>query len=355
MKLTPKAWTALLLLPQILLVQWIGRYPDLVEKLYSRGVFPAISVLHRYVFGWIPFSAGDLFYTVLGVCVVRFLVLRRAWVIRCPGAFFIEVFAVLSLLYLTFYLFWGLNYFRQPLYQSMSLENTYTTDELLVITEKFLVRSNELHASLTDRDSMPVSLPYSKKEVLERTYQGYELLGKHHPDFAISRQSLKRSLYSLPLTYMGYSGYLNPFTQEAQVNAKMPVYNFPSTSAHEVAHQLGYAAENEANFIGYLANIHHKDVYFRYTGYTFALRYCLNEVYRRDPEEYEDLIGRVNKGILLNFREIRDFWAGYENPLEPLFKKSFDTYLKANKQEKGIESYSYVVALLINYYKKYGF
>jgi len=41
----------------------------------------------------------------------------------------------------------------------------------------------------------------------------------------------------------------------------------------------------------------------------------------------------------------------YQNPLEPLFKKGFDTFLKANNQAKGIESYSYAVALFVNYFE----
>ena len=51
---------------------------------------------------------------------------------------------------------------------------------------------------------------------------------------------------------MGFSGYLNPFTNEAQVDILIPKYQLPTTASHEVAHQLGYAAENEANFIGIL-------------------------------------------------------------------------------------------------------
>ncbi|MFK7747774.1 MAG: DUF3810 family protein, partial [Kordia sp.] len=33
----------------------------------------------------------------------------------------------------------------------------------------------------------------------------------------------------------------------------------------------------------------------------------------------------------------------------------FDQFLKANNQSKGIQSYSYVVSLLVNYDKKHAF
>jgi hypothetical protein len=52
---------------------------------------------------------------------------------------------------------------------------------------------------------------------------------------------------------MGFSGYLN-FTNEAQVNYIGPMYSFPMTTNHEMAHQMGFG-ETECNFIGFLASI----------------------------------------------------------------------------------------------------
>ena len=149
---------------------------------------------------------------------------------------------------------------------------------------------------------------------------------------------------------MGYTGYLNLISYEAEVNGLIPIYRFPTTSAHEIAHQLGYAAENEANFIGFLASIKNDDPYINYSGYTFGLSYCLNEIFRRDEVLYETMIETVNKGILKNSEEVRQFHESFENPTEPFFKFFMDRFLKANNQSKGMESYSYVVALLVNYF-----
>jgi hypothetical protein len=41
---------------------------------------------------------------------------------------------------------------------------------------------------------------------------------------------------------MGFSGYLN-FTNEAQVNYIGPMYSFPMTTNHEMAHQMGFAVK----------------------------------------------------------------------------------------------------------------
>ena len=149
---------------------------------------------------------------------------------------------------------------------------------------------------------------------------------------------------------MGFSGYLNPLTNEAQVDGLIPVFKFPTTASHEVAHQLGYAAENEANFIGCLAATNNEDIYFKYSGYTFGLRHCLHEIYRRDPD-HTKLLQTINPGILKNYQEVREFWDSHKNPIEPLFQNTYSYFLKANNQQRGMKSYSYVVALLVNYFQ----
>ena len=55
--------------------------------------------------------------------------------------------------------------------------------------------------------------------------------------------SVKKSLFSLPLTYMGFSGYINPFTNEANINRKIPSTSLTFVINHEIAHQLGIAVK----------------------------------------------------------------------------------------------------------------
>ena len=127
------------------------------------------------------------------------------------------------------------------------------------------------------------------------------------------------------------------------------MYTLAFTTSHEIAHQIGYAAENEANFIGYLASTKHTDTYFKLAGHVTALKYLLSELHKRDPELYKEALKNINSGILKNFQESNTFWTTYENPFEPIFKKSYNVYLKANKQKNGIETYSYMVDLLLHY------
>lgn len=344
---------ALSLIPLILFVKFLGRYPQFIEDYYSNGLYPIISRLERYVFGWMPFSFGDLVYASAIIIIIRWLKINRRRFFKDTKRWFAEFFSAITIIYLAFHLFWGMNYYRQPLHVTLKVDNDYTTEQLMAITEKLILKVNGIQQELADNDSTKVDMPYTKNDMLKRSPDGYEVLKEQYPHLEYHARSIKKSLFSIPLTYMGFSGYLNPLTNEAQVDGLIPKYKFPTTTCHEIAHQLGYAAENEANFIGCLAAIHNKDVYFQYSGYAFALRHCLNEIYMRDETLYNKVVLDVNKGTLKNYLEVREFWESYQNPTEPLFKATYGAYLQGNSQEGGIDSYSYVVALLVNYFESH--
>ena len=346
-----KTIIALSLIPQVLLVKLLSNYPEFVEQYYSNGVYPVISKVFRFTLGWMPFSFGDLIYTFAGIYAIRWFYKNRKRLRKDTKNWLVDVFAAVAIIYGAFHLFWGLNYHRLPLHKSLNLARDYTTEQLVHVTKALIKKSNTLHFEITKNDTIKADIPFSKGDIFKMVPTGYTNLKKSFPHLAYTPKSLKKSLYSYPLTYMGFSGYLNPLTNEAQVDGLIPVYKFPTTSAHEIAHQLGYAAENEANFIGFLAITSHDNIYFRYTGYTFALRFCLNEIYRRDEALYESIAESVNTGILKNYKEVREFWEAHKNPAEPLFKSFYGNFLKANKQSKGMKSYNYVVALIVNYFE----
>ena len=346
MSKTLRLCIAFSILPQILIINILAKNRTWVEQNYSEWLYPKISSTLRFFYGWIPFSVGDLFYiTAIGFGLWwGFKNLKQF--LKTPIQSILNLLCVVSVLYFVFHLFWGLNYYRLPLHKKQDINPIYTTEQLLKTTEHIIKKSNTLHQKLTKDSSAVVSSSYTFEKLAVLSLEGYENSG-----FKYDNSSQKYSLLSTPLAYMGFSGYLNPFTNEAQVNRHQPKNSMPMTLAHEQAHQIGYAAENEANFIGFLVCANHSDDYFKYSGYSFALRYCLSEVYKRDREAYKSLKERINTGILIDFEKRSAKWAQYNNPLEPLFKSIYSHFLKANAQDKGIESYSYVVGLIVGYFE----
>ncbi|SNZ00371.1 DUF3810 domain-containing protein [Flagellimonas pacifica] len=350
-----KTIIAIALPVQIILVKWIGSYPDFVEDYYSNGIYPSISQFLRMLFGWIPFSVGDLLYTVLFVLAARYVYRNWKSIKRSPLLFLKNIIVVLSIVYFAFHLLWGMNYYRQPITWKLNIEKEYTKEQLTSFTEYLIEKSNQYQTEITGDTIEAVKIPYSQREIFQKTEEGYINLKNTYASFEYKKPSIKASIYSLPLTYMGYGGYLNPFSNEAQVNGKTPMFRLPTVSGHEIGHQLGYSAEDATNFIGFLVTAKHSDPYFKYAAYSNALAYCLSDLSRKDETKLHEVLPKLNPGVKKNFKEVSEFWQQYENPLEPVFKSIFNTFLKANNQEEGIKSYNSVVGLLISYHDRNGF
>ena len=337
---------------QVLLLKLAANNPQFIEHYYSNGIYPFISSFLRIALGWIPFSVGDILLILSLFLFLKFIytLISNKFIHFIPKI--THFTATLSIIYFCFYFFWGLNYYRNPLAKNLNyLQSKYKTEQLKKVTEHIIEKLNEYQFKITKNDTLKVNNPYSQKEMYVMAIDGYNNLSKDFPQLEYKHASIKNSFISLLQSYNGTAGYLNPLTGEAQINDKIPKTSYPTTTCHEMAHQLGFAAENEANFIGFLAANYHENNYFKYASYRMAFGYCISEIKRRDVEISEELWKTVNLGITKDFNASYEFWQEYKNPLEPLIKKGYNAYLKANKQSKGVDSYNYVVDLLISYFE----
>jgi len=342
------------ILPLLLLIQLIGLklltfFPDFIEKYYSNGFYPYLSKFSRTILGWIPFSFGDVLYGILILWTIHWFYQNRkmSWKAKT-----LSVLGVISIAYFIFHLLWAFNYYRLPLFEKMNIETKYSDARLLDFTKKLIVKTNEIHLEITKDTAKKVVVPFSQTVIFEKSLSGYTNLSKEYTFFTYKIPSQKKSLFSYVLTYMGFGGYLNPFTNEAQVNDMIPMYNFPSTACHEMSHQMGFASESEANFIGFLASIKNDDLYFKYSGYSHALRYCLANWEIRDEKIAKQLLKEVNPGILKNYKESKVFWESHQTFIDTAFHIFYDNFLKLNQQKDGLDSYSKFVDLMVNYYEK---
>lgn len=342
-----KYWLSILLVVQIIVLQIVSLFPNFVETYYSNGIYPLISVTLRFTFGFFPFSVGDILYGIF-----LFLTIRMLWRLRKNRKdFVLALFNVISIFYFFFHFLWAVNYHRIPLYEKLNIEREYSSEQLEDFAFKLIEKTNSIHRTITGKDSIKVVNPYSEKEIFEKSIESYHNLNKIFPYLNYKTPSIKTSLISTPLSYMGFSGYLNPFTNEAHVNKHIPKYNFPTTTLHEMTHQLGIASESEANFIGFLASVHSSDIYIQYSGYVFALKYCLRNLDLTDEENQEKFLSAINPGILENIDESRQFQEKYSTVLEYFFEWFYDYFLKFNQQKDGIKGYNNFIGLMINYYQ----
>ncbi|AZQ44197.1 DUF3810 domain-containing protein [Nonlabens ponticola] len=366
-----KSWVLILsftsLAIQIIGYRILRSFPNFIETYYSTGIYPYIARAMRIGLGWLPFSFGDVVYVVGGLLMLRWLIVYR-WELIAPLRLrsmqesrrayrqarkrYTQLFLTANILLLFFHLAWGFNYYRQPLNKVLNIDADYTTAELQQVSQQLIATSNMLHSQLQQNDTLAVAFDRSQEELFDLAPSGFERIASVYPQLDYGQPSIKRSLLTWPLTYMGYSGYLNPITGEAHTNGNINNFKTPVLILHEMSHQLGFAKENEANFIAVITGMNHEDLYFQYSASIFALKYCLNDLYRRDPALYEELKPDIKRGVFKNWQELRDFWAPYDNNIiEQASQATYNTYLKANNQPDGMRTYSYVVALLVNHYK----
>ncbi len=345
--ITNKVLSTFLIL-QILFVGFISRKPEWIERNYSNGIYPAISRFLRRLLGWIPISIGDILYFLLLLVFLRWVWLLIQTHMSPFKEHLYSLGAFISIVFFAFHLLWGFNYYRLPLHKRIGINSLeYTTEELIKTTQQHINKLNAIHQLIVQNDSNAIEIPYKRRKMYKMASNEYKQLYLDSINLSFKRKSIKSSLLSTPLSYMGFSGYLNPFTSESQVNKKIPKSIFPITSCHEMAHQLGYASEGEANYIGYLACKNSEDMYFRFSGELLAVQHLLYSLAQYDKDLYKENLDKLHFGVLKNIQTNRDFWDSYQNPIEPYFKRFYDAYLKANRQKDGIDSYNAMVGYLV--------
>ena len=351
-------WFVLLLLLALLL-RLFSLNSTWVERFYATGVYPAIALAVRTVFGWIPFSIGDLFYFLAFVWVVRktwkvVLLLRQkraraylSWVL------FRKYLKLCLLVYLIFSLFWGLNYFRQGIASQVELQvKEYTVEDLFSLT---ILLQQRLNRYAEELDSVQ-RLRYNDNNFLfQKGIAACMAAHQQYPFLSYSAPSIKPSLYTPVGHWFGFTGYYNPFTAEAQLKTDIPVFLKPFVVTHEIAHQVGYAKENEASFVAWLTCKSSGDLYSMYSAYfeiyrdaIFACRLTPNK------ELTEKLRKNVHPRVRQDIIDLQRYLLRNRNFVEPLMTGVYDRYLKLNNQPKGKATYNEVIAYVMAYLKKFG-
>ncbi len=330
----------------------LADYPKLVERYYSESVYPVICHLLHPVLNIFPFSVGDLLYLfVIGYLIYALLrLIKLAFKKEFIGVIFLIAGIIIrvQVAVLIFYLFWGMNYFRVSAGERLNLRDTnYTTTSLKAVTAMLIDSANSCRARLT-----PADLAQNNSAIYQTAIQAVSKLSADSVNFRTYHPGVKPSLLTLLLNYIGTSGYFNPFTGEAQINYQMPVFNRPVIACHEMSHQMGYGAEDEADFAGFLAGIGSHDRLLRYSAYHLAVDEFMHALYYRDSLANKALKPRVSAAVHHDFVMERAYWLYYQNKAEILSSIFYDKFLKANNQPQGLGTYNRMVLLVMAMYRK---
>ena len=352
-----KYFGLILLVSLAVLIKIFSLFPQAVEFYYSDNLYPLISKTQRIILGWIPFSIGDIVYFLAGLYLLLKTIgfFKRVIHKKTSRQYFLHVgkklLMVGLLVYVLFNFFWGLNYNRIGIARQLQLKREeILTADLVNVMQQIVFRINLLDSQAIENRLLLTK----KKNLFNSSVMSYDTLSKGNKLFKYSHPSVKPSLYSYLGNYMGFTGYYNPFSGEAQVNTTVPVFIQPFTTCHEIGHQLGYAKESEANFAGYLSASTSANPSFRYSAYFDLYLYGRRYVYMLDSIKGKELDNQLNPAVKNDIKYLRDFVKQHANPVERIIDRVYSQFLKANEQPSGRVSYSEVIVWVIAYYKKYG-
>lgn len=346
---------AVLLILTLVIIRIMAAFSVFSDEIFPKISFYVSKTLASFS-GLFPFSLGDALYSLLTIFLVFFCVkiilgIRKKNWIKIKRSIS-KLLISLILIVLIFHFSWGFNYYKTPLKESYNVEEI-SLDELKSLAEFYL------NQSIKDRELVPednngifskrLTDAQLKQEILEAAVEIQKI--KELNLKKIPFPNLKKSLYSTGFSYLGVLGYYNPFTAEAQFNSKMPDTKLLFTQFHEVAHQWGYAAENEANFVGYLVGVKSKDKSFNYVANYKALRSLLNKIIWEDPDYVKSMLDRYSPKMKADREFEQEIQRKYNNRADDAFSMLNEAYLQLNNQD-GLESYGQFIELLVGYHRK---
>jgi len=330
------------------------RFPALVETVYSRKIYPALSKLIGSLTSTFSFSAAEILLYLFAVSVIFFTVYTICAFFKPAGLKLYTVgkriltfLIMLCMIYTMFVFSWGLNYARLPLADSMGIETTeYSTEELKQTCEVLMTRVNALRKQVAEDENGIFQLSITRENILEGMGDIYAAYAPDYMNLAVKSQVKKVFTKNL-LSYTLTTGVYSPFTFEANINMQMPDLFFAPTAAHEYAHLQGFAREDEANFIAWYVLSKSDNIDFAYSANAFALSYCLNALGKASFDDYTILYQSLFEGVKRDYIDHASYWDGFKSEISEKSKEIYDSYLSTNGVKDGIQSYGRMIDLII--------
>lgn len=324
-----------------------ARNPAAVERIYARGLYPRVAAVLGAWSDALPFALAE--WVALGGVV---LLAKTVWP-RTRGGLRLgssapTLLALLGWAWFAFLLVWGLNYRRMPFAASAGLDTRKPAAwELKAVCQELVTQANDLRVELPEDAAGVMRLGDGRDRMLKRAALGSAALRRAYPWLGPVGAGAKLFAASPLFSYLGITGLYMPFSAEAHVNATLPDPELPFVAAHELAHRQGYAREDEANYLGYLACRMHPDGDFRYSGALAASAYALAALAPVDRAAYLELGARRSPAVARDLAAEAAWSERYRTVLSDLARTVNDTYLRSQGQTAGVASYGLMVDLLI--------
>ena len=345
-------------------------FPQAVAFYFSFGLFQYMGLGLRSISGAIKRPIGEYVYLIL-IIILIINVIQSIY--KLKNKINAENFKIYLLLfgkhiilklvqlYVVFMLLWGLNYQKSSPAQSfdLHLNTSYTEVQLDSLSLDLMKELNKTRQILSDSEIQNREVG----QVFSRSILDYEQLKSKFPQFHLDKPVLKAAAFPRWGDYVGYLAFYQPITGEAIVRTDVPRLTLPYTSCHELAHQIGYASEAEANFIAFVVANESSDALLRYSMLLQIFTYCQSEhlgliAKTGNFEKWKKIVNRnkdmLDPKVIADRKKIKDFFIQRQHLLLPASTSLYDQFLQWNKQSKGIKSYDEVLLWVLAYNKHSG-
>ena len=350
-----RLWILLTIPAAFTLLFCASRIPGFAES-YAEGPYSVLSHAGNFLSGLVPFSVGEILVYALAAlllaAIVRFAVrMVRGTDRRGPAAvkFCINLLCLAGCLLFLFTVDCGVNYYRSTFAQTSGLTVTASQKAELVRLCKTLSADAGTLREQTESGEGGVTKLRSRAfaQNADKARAALDSLSTKYPLLRPGYGAPKPVLASNALSRCNITGMFFPFTFEANVNTDVPEYTIPFTMCHELSHLRGFMREDEANFIAYLACRNSADADFRYSGALEAFTYASNALFSADSAEAGKIYSSLSTGVRRDLQFNNNYWDRFKGPAADAATSVNNSYLKANSQADGVQSYGRMVDLLL--------
>ena len=291
------------------------------------------------------FFGGILAYTIYNICVI----IRKNKKIEIFYKMILTYLMCFSLVYAGYCMLWGMGYYAPDFKAQSGIQTRpISAEELCAVTEYFAQLSAEYSDKIV-RDENGF-FAEDMERIFDLSPSLFDGVCADYPFLDGAPLRAKPFVFSKFLSYIGFTGFIFPFTGETNLNIDCPASSIPATIAHEIAHQRGVSAEDEANFVAVFACLQSSDDAYIYSGALMAYSYLSSALYKADYDAWLSIYSALPEDIKAELRRRSDYWAQFETPVSSVSESIYTSFLHSNGQELGMKSYGACVDLLVAHY-----
>lgn len=302
----------------------------------------------------IPFSVAEIVLLASPLILFVLIMLSVKYGKRGKKASIKYLMVIVSIICLIFVLYvwtYSSGFHTTKIEDKMNLDRgNLTKDELYEASQIIVAELNNLAEYIEYDENGASTMSYSYSEMSKKICKAYESFVKKYPVLRTYFSKIKPIILSEPMTYTHISGIYTFMSGEANVNVNYPDFVIASTSAHEMAHQRGFAREDECNFISFAVLLESDDPFLRYSAYLDVYANVVNALYNESPELYYEIATQLDKRVVADRHSYSIFFEKYaDSKASEIADSMNDSYLQANGQTEGTRSYGMIVEIVTAY------